>query len=44
MRVRTTNSIFGFSIGGKLGDEYEEEITVNYKTDEALMKMNAYPA
>ena len=40
MRVRTTNSIFGFSIAGKLGDEYEEEFTVNYRTDERSIKMN----
>jgi hypothetical protein len=43
MRVRTTNSIFGFNIGGALGDEYKEEITVNYKIDDGLTKMDAYP-
>ena len=43
MRVRTTNTIFGFSIGGKLGDEYDEEITVNYKIDEGETKMDANP-
>jgi len=43
MRVRTTNTIFGFNIGGKLGDEYDEEITVNYKIDEGETKMDAYP-
>lgn len=43
MRVRTTNTIYGFSIGGKLGDEYDEEITINYNIDEGETKMNAYP-
>jgi hypothetical protein len=44
MRVRTTNSIFGFSIGGTFGDKYEEELTVSYRTDESSIKMNAEPA
>lgn len=43
MRIRTTNSIFGFSLGGTLGDEYENELTVSYRTDDTQIKMNAFP-
>jgi hypothetical protein len=43
MRIRTTNSIFGFNIGGSLGDEYDEDLTVNYRPEESFINMRAYP-
>ena len=43
MRVRTTDTIWGFSIaGGKLGDVYTETISINYLVDETRLKLDAF--
>lgn len=39
-RVRTTDSIWGFSVFGSFGDEYREEITINYQYDDSSLRMN----
>jgi hypothetical protein len=38
-RVRTTDSIWGFSLLGSFGDQYKEEITVNYQYDDSALKI-----
>ena len=38
-RVRTTHTIWGFNIGGNIGDQYEENISVNYPLDDTNMKL-----
>lgn len=38
-RVRTTDTIWGFNIGGKIGDQYEENISINYQQDDTQLKM-----
>ena len=38
-RVRTTHTIWGFNIGGNIGDQYEENISVNYQQDDTGMRL-----